>query len=224
MKKLLLAGAVAAAFVTAPASAAVTIVNVLASPGNPASDPGFASLGQSLIYDFDTVSPTAGALTGNFAVLAAPGTPGISAAPSGTAAGTFYLTVPINGSSGTATLNLGGSFSSLSFYWGSVDDYNTVTLIQSDGTETSFDGTQIGFGVDPDGNQTDNDSNVRVNFLATGAGISAVRFNSTQFAFETDSFAGTAVPEPATWAMLVGGFGVMGFAARRRRAARTVLA
>ena len=224
MKSILLAGAVATALLTAPASAAVTINTVLSSAGDPASDPGFAGLGQSLIYDFDTTSPAPGALSGDFAILAAPGTPGVSAAPSGTAAGTFYLTVPINASSGTATLNLGGSFSSLSFYWGSVDDYNTVTLIQSDGTETSFDGTDIGFGVDFDGNQTDNDSNVRVNFLATGAGISSIRFNSTGFAFETDTFAGTAVPEPATWAMMVGGFGMMGFAARRRRVARSVLA
>ncbi|MFZ4382319.1 MAG: PEPxxWA-CTERM sorting domain-containing protein, partial [Sandarakinorhabdus sp.] len=29
----------------------------------------------------------------------------------------------------------------------------------------------------------------------------------------------TAVPEPATWAMLIVGFGMVGFAARRRKAA-----
>jgi hypothetical protein len=39
------------------------------------------------------------------------------------------------------------------------------------------------------------------------------------------SFFGTAVPEPATWAMMIGGFGLIGAAARRRRrAARPSLA
>jgi hypothetical protein len=45
-------------------------------------------------------------------------------------------------------------------------------------------------------------------------------------AFEFDSFAATevitpgggAVPEPATWAMLLAGFGLVGVSARRRRA------
>ncbi|MFD1611299.1 PEPxxWA-CTERM sorting domain-containing protein [Sphingomonas tabacisoli] len=33
-----------------------------------------------------------------------------------------------------------------------------------------------------------------------------------------------AVPEPATWAMMVGGFGMLGFSVRRSRRAKTVLA
>lgn len=225
MRKLLIAGAVSLAALSVPGSAAVVIADVLASVAdNPALDPGFASLGQSLIYDFDGSDPAAGALAGDFAIATAPGTAGISAAPAGTPVGTNYLTVPIPGPSGSATLALGGEFRNLSFYWGSVDTYNTITLFQADGSSTSFTGSQIGFGVDPDGNQTSNDSNVRVNFSAVGRGITSVRFDSTQFAFETDTFAGTAVPEPATWAMMVGGFGLMGFAARRKNATRSVLA
>lgn len=34
----------------------------------------------------------------------------------------------------------------------------------------------------------------------------------------------TSVPEPATWALMLGGFGMMGFAARRRRDVRSVVA
>jgi hypothetical protein len=224
MKKLLLASAFALASLSAPGSAAVIITGVLASAGDPATDPGFAGLGQTLIYDFDTVSPAAGAITGNYSIATAPGIPDVSAAPSGTAPRTRYLTVPIDGSTGSAELDLGGEFQNLSFYWGSVDDYNTVTLIQANGTETSFTGLDIGFGVDADGNQTDNDSNVRVLFGSDGSGITRVRFTSTQYAFETDTFAGTAVPEPATWAMMIGGLGIVGFATRRRSRAKTALA
>lgn len=225
MKKLLLASAALAAMTSVPSSAAVVITDVLASVAdNPANDPGFASLGQTLIYDFDGSDPAPGALQGDFQVATAPGTAGVSAAPAGTPSGTKYLTVPIPGPSGSATLSLGGEFRSLSFYWGSVDTYNTVTLFQADGTFTSFTGSQIGFGVDPNGNQTDNNSNVRVNFLASGRGITSIQFDSSQFAFETDSFAGSAVPEPATWAMMLGGFGMLGFAARRKQAYRSVLA
>jgi hypothetical protein len=224
MKKFLIAGAVSLVAIAAPGSAAVVISNVLSSAGSPATDPGFASLGQTLIYDFDSASPAAGALAGDYQIATAPGTPGVSAAPSGTVAGTHYLTVPIAASSGSATMDLGGEFQNLSFYWGSVDTYNTLTLFQADGSQTSITGSMIGFGVDPSGNQTNNNSNVRVNLTALGRGITSVRFDSTQFAFETDTFAGTAVPEPATWAMMVGGFGLLGFAARRRSALKVVAA
>lgn len=217
MKTLLLAATATALAIPAPGSAAVVISNVLSSAGDPATDPGFAGLGQTLIYDFDSVSPAAGALAGDYQIATAPGTPNLTAAPSGTPIGEHYLTVPIAASSGSATLALGGEYRNLSFYWGSVDTYNTITLFQADGSSTSITGGMIGFGVDPDGNQTDNKSNVRVNFTAIGRGITSVRFDSTQYAFETDTFAGTAVPEPATWAMLLGGFGLLGFVARRRR-------
>ena len=39
----------------------------------------------------------------------------------------------------------------------------------------------------------------------------------------TDHFGTTPVPEPATWAMMLGGFGVIGAAARRRRQTRTTV-
>jgi hypothetical protein len=224
MKKLFLAGAVSLAAIAAPGSAAVVISNVMSSAGSPATDPGYASLGQTLIYDFDTVSPAAGALSGDYQIATAPGTAGVTAAPSGTPAGEKYLTVPISQASGSATLDLGGEFQNLSFYWGSVDTYNTITLFQADGSSTSVTGSMIGFGVDPNGNQTSNNSNVRVNFTALGRGITSVRFDSTQFAFETDTFAGTAVPEPSTWAMMLGGFGLLGFAARRRSSGKVVAA
>ena len=38
-----------------------------------------------------------------------------------------------------------------------------------------------------------------------------------QNAFESDGWAVSAVPEPATWAMMITGFGLAGVAIRRRR-------
>lgn len=70
-------------------------------------------------------------------------------------------------------------------------------------------------------------SNERVSFTAgTGEVITGLRFTSTGVAFEVDDIAGTPVgdgnangivPEPATWALMIVGFGMVGVTARRRR-------
>lgn len=217
--KILLASA-AVLLVAGSASAAVT-VSTTTSGTDPAFDPGFGS--QSLIYDFDGLAPAGGNLTGDFALDVAPGTPGQSAAPSGTPAGTRFLTVPTSASSGAATLRLGGNYKYVSFYWGSIDDYNTLEVLDSGGnTLFTVTGAGLPAPVAANGNQTAPTSNRRVFFASDAVNIAGFRMTSTQFAFEIDTVAG-AVPEPATWAMMVGGFGMMGFAARRRRV-RTVLA
>jgi hypothetical protein len=225
MKKMLLCAAALVA-VASPAMAGVTI-SVTSSATDPAFDPGFAPLGQTLLYDFDAKTPAAGNLFGNYQILVAPGVPNQSAAPAGTPAGTKFLSVPNPLSSGTATLLLGQSYSSASFYWGSVDFYNTLEVLGGNGQVLAkITGAQLPPPTDSDGNQTSFDTNVRVNFVATGGDrIAGFRMSSTQFAFETDTYAvGAVVPEPATWAMMLGGFGLMGFAARRSRRAKTVLA
>jgi hypothetical protein len=60
-----------------------------------------------------------------------------------------------------------------------------------------------------------------------GETIHGLRFWARGRAFEFDDFAATlaplspeggAVPEPASWAMLIAGFGLVGASARRRRA------
>jgi hypothetical protein len=221
MKKILFAACASFVAAAAPLSAAVT-VSTTTSGTDPAFDPGYA--GYQLIYDFDALSPAAGAITGDYKIEVAPGVSGVSAAPAGTAAGTHFLTVPNSVSNGSATLSLGGNFKVLSFYWGSVDDYNTVDLLDSVGNVLfSISGAGLPAPSPANGNQTAPTTNRRVTFLSDSADIAKVRFSSTQYAFETDSFAG-AVPEPATWAMMVGGFGMLGFAARRRAAAKAVLA
>ncbi len=70
-----------------------------------------------------------------------------------------------------------------------------------------------------------------INYLATGAStaISFTISSSTQIGFNDPlidgvSFAATnaGVPEPASWAMLITGFGLVGSVARRRRVVATV--
>ena len=115
--------------------------------------------------------------------------------------------------------------SSVSFYWGSIDAYNSVTVLGAGGTSL---GTFSGSLFPPaNGDQTGATSNERVNFIAgRGEAITGLRFASTGVAFEVDSVAGAplgsgiggtgAVPEPAMWAMMLAGFGTVGVAFRRR--------
>ena len=47
--------------------------------------------------------------------------------------------------------------------------------------------------------------------------VNQVIFHSDNDAFEFDNIAAGAVPEPATWAMLIAGFGLVGASMRRRK-------
>lgn len=220
MTKILLAGAAALVVLASPAYSAITVTTAT-SGTTPASDPGYGT--QNLIYDFDALSPSAGNLTGDYKIETAPGT-GISAAPSGTPAGEHYLTVPNEAPSGSATLMLGGNYKYVSFYWGSIDAYNTLEVLDSmGGLLYTVGGAGLPAPVVANGNQTADDSNRRVFFTSDATNIGGFRLTSTNYAFEIDSVAG-AVPEPATWAMMLGGFGFIGFAARRRKTAKVVMA
>jgi hypothetical protein len=218
MRNRLVTVAICALF-AGSASAAVT-VSTTSSGTTPAFDPGYSGLG--LIHDFE--GPLfSGALSGDFKIETAPGT-GIAAAPAGTTPGTRFLTVPNSMSSGSATLKLGGNYKLVSLYWGSIDDYNTLELLDEVGNVLhSVTGAALPTPVAANGNQSASASNRRVLFTNDIANIAALRLSSTNYAFEIDSVA-VAVPEPATWAMMLGGFGLLGAAARRRGSAKTVTA
>lgn len=213
MSKIIVA-AIAAA-VLATSAGAVTTVTSTPGPDMPAS--------QNVIFNFNSGAPAG--LTGNYSITTGT-TAQLAAAPLGDA--TPYLVVPGlgKGTSGTANLDLGNQYRSISFYWGSIDTYNTVTFYAGTGeTGTvlgSFTGGQIP-GATADGNEISAANNRRVNFDFGTDTARSVRFSSSQIAFELDDIAGVVggnvspTPEPSVWATLMSGFGLIGFAMRRRR-------
>ena len=86
---------------------------------------------------------------------------------------------------------------------------------------TSFTGTQLAAPAIANGDQGAGASNRRF-FFSFGLAdhVNKVVFSSTTPAFEFDNIAAawtSAVPEPATWTMLILGFGFVGFMLRSNR-------
>jgi hypothetical protein len=212
MKKMLMAAAFAAAttmIIAAPASAAV----VLSFSPSPAYSPG---AGYTVVDDFSSLAGLTG-ITGSVEIKTPPsdgdGAPPANSFP----AGTSYLSV-LGG--GSATYNFASPVSAFEFDWGSIDSYNTLTINASDGTFTVIPGTTTGLTPFPNAANGDQVA-PGTNGLFQVASNSGETFNSITFAsssnsFEIDNLA-TAVPEPATWAMMILGLGGIGAMLRRRR-------
>ena len=210
IRRLSIAASVAFIALAAPASA----VTVTTAFGNP--DPG--SPGETLLVDFESDSLPAGfSLTGDFAY--ATGTSGNAAAPAGDA--TRYLDTSSAIPSGMATLNT-RNLRSISFYWGSIDTYNSVDVLLTNGNVFTIAGDAL---PPANGDQSAEQTNRRVFFTAgDGEVINGLRFKSTGVAFEVDDVFGSAVPEPQSWMLMISGFGLVGAAARRRRSVKEVVA
>jgi|JI10StandDraft_1071094.scaffolds.fasta_scaffold03833_15 hypothetical protein len=206
MTKLSISGAVALAAVSifATAAQAVTWTSL---PGAP--DPGPAP-GQTVLVSFDAPLPTGYALSGTYGIVS--GSSSAAATPATDASKYLYVSNSLgNGIAKLTTPNL----RSVSFYWGSVDNYNFVDVLGAGGaTLLTLAGSALPVA---NGNQFISSTNRRVSFDAgTGEVITGLRFRSTGVAFELDSIAGAAVPEPASWMLLIAGFGMIGASMRRR--------
>lgn len=111
--------------------------------------------------------------------------------------------------------------SAISFYIGSLDGWNRFTFHLADGTTQVVTGAVLAAlpGMSANGSQTGFTSNGRLRFSFESA-ITGVEFFSGNNALEISDIAAVGpfalVPEPATWAMMLLGFGGVGMLMRRR--------
>jgi hypothetical protein len=200
------------------ATAANATVSVSATPG------GSPYAGPPVTYDFDSPGTTPTTINGG---IVGPGTTVNAYAQPLGSTGQYFSAGPSTSTPGTVLLGSVGTLYSLSFIWGSIDAYNTLTFTDAAGnplvgSQYTYTGSQIAALIPAfaQGNQTANDQNPIVTFLFTGLDqtlVGGFQMSSTQNAFEIDNIAVNAVPEPGTWAMMLLGFGAIGFAIRRRK-------
>jgi hypothetical protein len=203
---LLALTALTAAAAAAPAHADIGLSS---EAGNAVyQGPGFAA---DTIFDFEAATPR-----WNSAIFTTSDT-NVRAQPLGSTGG-FASVGPADGTPGVFDLTGLGPIATLSFLWGSIDTYNTLEVLGEGGAVlASFAGLQVWDPANGDQGSTATNRLVRLTFSGDSqAAVTGLRFNSTGNAFEFDNLAVAAVPEPATWAMMIGGFGLIGFASRRR--------
>lgn len=184
-------------------------------------------------FTLDTFDTPSAFLVASGEYMITSGTSTAAAAPANDSSNYFYTSPAIPSGSGVGTLSSLVDLYSISFYWGSVDNYNSVDVLGAGGaTLLSITGTEFSAA---NGDRSDPNTNQRIYIFGgtTTAPITGLRFHATGVAFEIDDVAGrlasdgapSTVPEPATWALMIGGFGMVGVGARRRRnAARRVAA
>ena len=201
MRNIMLAATIAA-FGSLPAAAAVTVSSV----------DGVAPYGAPATFQFDGVTPQYNGTIYTDSVG------GVRAQPAGSMGG--YGAVGPGNAQSSALLDLSGfgAISSITFLWGSVDSYNSLGVV---GTGMTFSGGDMGV-APPTGDQSNPNSNRLVTLTFTGSdrnSVTGLQFNSSGNAFEFDNVNVTtaAVPEPASWALMLLGFGGTGAAMRSRR-------
>jgi len=225
MNKFILSITTAAAFMASGAIAA-TIVSVEA-PGVQSTTIGF---GQTAVENFDALTPgmqapvnTSFAAIGVSAIFSMTL---ISAADQFGGAGGIGNQVAINQIDDLDISFTGTPLNYFGLWASSLDGNNTVTFFQGLTQLSSTNLTIISLGPlyngNPNGNflnQNNSEKYAFFNFRVTEGFDRVVLSQNGGGGFELDNVTIGFVPEPGTWAMLITGFGMIGFAARRRRIA-----
>ena len=232
MKKFVLAAvsAIALASVASAASASVTITNVVqdgvaftitttSADEFGGYSPNLTPAGFDMIVDFD------GFLDPNFSISGQnifpnPPNAGVGGAAPPPGDGSAYNSTQPNSPFTLTALN-GKSLRAFSFYMGSPDDgpgfYNQLDFAVKGGPTITRTGTGIWGGNQVFGGNQSQGFFVTYTFAA--ASVTSLKFGQVGSpAFEFDNVSGVAVPEPATWAMMIMGFGAAGAMVRRRKA------
>jgi len=218
MRSFFLGAVIVAATGASAAGAAVTV------SATPYDLPAPAGLGT--IVDFDHALPTGFTLTGA-GYLIQSGDNSLGAAPAaGPTDATDDHSAYLSIYDGWAKLMGDTAFHSVSFFWGSMDSYNAFDLLDAHGNvfQTILSGDVP---AGSNGDQLGSWTNQRVT-VTTSDAIYGVQLRSTTPAFEADNFFFSGrgrdnqirvgdVPEPASWAMMLVGFGAIGGAIRSQR-------
>lgn len=204
MKYSMILGAAALAVVSVSASAAPTVSFAAGS--------GATAPGTTVFQNFDGFA-AGSTLPGGINALALDSSGSNGARPAYGSTGNFGSVL----GGGTWTVDFGAT-SIFSFVLGSLDTYNSLTLHFADNSSITYLGGQIINDLSfPSGNQISGETNGVITYNANGGPlIVGATFGSTSNSFEFDNLA-RAVPEPATWALMILGFGAIGGAMRRRR-------
>jgi hypothetical protein len=135
---------------------------------------------------------------------------------------TNYLAV-LGGYAEVLTLNSAATANNtLNFYWGTPGATDVVSFFNNGTQVGSYTGLQFQ-------NAGYNTTNAYAVSLTSDVAFNKVVFYAGQNSFELDNVQfGTpqaaSVPEPATWAMMIGGFGLVGMSLRRHRKAGVTFA
>jgi hypothetical protein len=133
---------------------------------------------------------------------------------------TNYLTVSYPSAVGAVTFGFTTPENYFGIYWGSLDNYNSITFLQNHQPIATFSGTAIArlAGLAANGDQQSPSSNRYINFNLGDAFYDEVILSTTDFGFEVDNVAfgdpPAPISEPATVLLLVSS--VYGLALVRR--------
>jgi hypothetical protein len=169
-------------------------------------------LGQQMVWDFDGFQAAGYGVSHTGTVNIYNGANGLQSGVAAPPPGDLSNYVSVLGG-GSLTLTT-PAIKLLSLYMGSPDAYNSIRFNFSDNTSELLSGNQLAGGA------FGGDQSVgrRMTYTFGGKTVTSVVFASAQNSFEFDNIATiSAVPEPATWAMMIMGFGLAGSAVRSSR-------